>query len=141
MKHKRMIWAAVCVGILAVAALVWAGTPQLLKYGARLSDEGAAHSTPPSGYLDLYVNGDTLYTINDSGTTVALSAGTGERVADWVRGRCACGRTIEHARSGMAWRSAPQSAIQGDTSMTGILPHDRGAWGWAAGARRRHWRA
>lgn len=82
MRHKRTIWAAACLAFMGLAALVYAATPTLMKYGVRFSDEGAAHSTPPSGYLDLYVNGDTLYTITDGGTIVALSAGSGDNTLD-----------------------------------------------------------
>ncbi len=52
-----------------------AGTPTRRKYGIRFADEGADHGTPPSGFLDLYVNSDTLYVITDGGskTSVMLS--------------------------------------------------------------------
>lgn len=56
--------------------LTWAGTPERAQYGIRFRDEGAAHSTPPSGYGELYVNSDVLYFKTDGGSaTNLLSAG------------------------------------------------------------------
>jgi len=57
-----------------VSTSVWAGTAQRMKYGVRFEDEGADHSTPPSGYLDLFVNTDKLYIIDDSGTKTDVLA-------------------------------------------------------------------
>ena len=75
MKHLKTIFILALISIFALSGFAWAGTPKRLKYGARFRDEGAAHSTPPSGFGDLYVNSDTLYFINDSGvsTSVILS--------------------------------------------------------------------
>ena len=67
MKHLKTIFILALISIFALSGFAWAGTPKRLKYGARFRDEGAAHSTPPSGFGDLYVNSDTLYFINDSG--------------------------------------------------------------------------
>ena len=63
-------------GLCLIAALAWAGTAKQMKYGIRFADEGADHSTPPSGYLELYVNSDALYVIDDSGTKTDVIATT-----------------------------------------------------------------
>jgi cytoskeletal protein CcmA (bactofilin family) len=62
--------------VLAFASLALAGTPEKVLYGLRVKDEGAAHSTPPSGYGDLYVNSDALYFITDGGVATNLLAAT-----------------------------------------------------------------
>lgn len=58
-----------------VATLAWAGTADIKKYGIRFQDEGSSHSTPPSGYADLYVNGDTLYFLDDTGNNNDITTG------------------------------------------------------------------
>lgn len=58
-----------------LAAIAWAGTPTRAPYGLRLADEPAAHGTPPSGFYDLYVYGDDLYGVDDSGVAVNLTSG------------------------------------------------------------------
>lgn len=93
---KRFKILAAIVAILGIAAIAWAGTPEILKYGARLADEGAAHSTPPSGYGELYVNSDVLYYINDSGSATALTAGSGDNTLDnaYDQGGAGSGKAI-----------------------------------------------
>lgn len=54
--------------LIFLVGTAFAGTPDTKKYGIRFVDEGAAHSTPPSGYGDLYVNSDLLYFKTDGGT-------------------------------------------------------------------------
>ena len=72
---RRILWSL--VGLVVCATLAFAGTPQTLKFGARLADEGAAHSTPPSGYGDIYINSDVLYFKTDGGSeTNLLTAGS-----------------------------------------------------------------
>lgn len=68
--------------VLTFTTSAWAGTPKKLKYGARFSDEGADHATPPSGYLDLYVNSDALYVIDDSGNKTDVIATTSQTAWD-----------------------------------------------------------
>ena len=58
--------------ILAFASFSWAGTPKVFKYGLKIRDEGAAKSTPASGYGYLYVNSDVLYFKDDGGTATDL---------------------------------------------------------------------
>lgn len=70
--RNKYIWAVLVV--LVVATLAYAGTPALQKYGLRFQDEGAAHSTPPSGYAELYVYGDALYFIDDGGNITNLES-------------------------------------------------------------------
>lgn len=67
---SKFTWAALAV--LIVATLAYAGTPALQKYGIRFQDEGTAHSTPPSGYGDLYVVSDVLYFKTDGGVATSL---------------------------------------------------------------------
>lgn len=72
------------------------GTPKKIPYGIRFTDEGAAHATPPSGYLDLYVNSDKLYAIDDSGTIVDIfsTAGGNTLDASYDQGGSGSGRTV-----------------------------------------------
>ena len=72
MNKKKVIAWSVVLALFAGVALVWAGTAQLFPYGMRLKDEGAAHSTPPSGYIDIYLNSDVLYSIDDAGNITNL---------------------------------------------------------------------
>ena len=67
--------------LLALIALTfstsaWAGTPKLHKYGAKFTEEAAAHGTPQSGFGELYVidNGGTMtpYFIDDGGNISSL---------------------------------------------------------------------
>ena len=67
------------IALLALCLIIppaWAGTAKQMKYGIRFVDEGADHSTPPSGYLELYVNSDALYVIDDSGNKTDVVATT-----------------------------------------------------------------
>ena len=52
--------------------VAYAIAPNQAKYGMRYRDEGANHSTPPSGYLDIFVNSDTLYYITDGGVVTEI---------------------------------------------------------------------
>ena len=47
----------------------------------QMKDLGTAGTTPASGFGGLYVNGDNLYFINDSGTSAQLNAGGGASTA------------------------------------------------------------
>ena len=60
------------ISILFLASMAWAGTPQLVKYGLKLADEGAAKGTPSSGYGYLYVYDDVLYFKTDGGVATNL---------------------------------------------------------------------
>ena len=75
---KRIFSTLMCLVLVLLFAMpVDAGTPSRRPYGIRFQDEGADHGTPPDGFLDLYVNGDTLYVITDAGTkTSVMLSGT-----------------------------------------------------------------
>ena len=47
----------------------------------QIKDLGTAGTTPASGFGGLYVNGDNLYFVNDSGTSAQLNAGGGASTA------------------------------------------------------------
>ncbi|HAW79084.1 MAG TPA: hypothetical protein DCX27_04800, partial [Balneola sp.] len=47
----------------------------------QLKDLGGAGTTPASGFGGLYVNGDNLYFVNDSGTSAQLNAAAGSSTA------------------------------------------------------------
>ena len=66
---------AIIISVLFCVSLVWAGTAKMLKYGATVRDEGAAHDTPRAGYGDIYVNDDVPYFINDSGVSTSMIGG------------------------------------------------------------------
>lgn len=73
---KKFISLLTCLFLVLLFALpVDAGTPSRRPFGIRFADEGAAHDTPPSGFLDLYVNGDVLYVIDDAGTATDVLGG------------------------------------------------------------------
>lgn len=77
----------IAIGIvLCFAAIAWAGTPHLLKYGARFSEEAASHSTPPGGYGELYVKDNsgtmTLYFKDDQGNETSTIAGASSDTLD-----------------------------------------------------------
>ena len=88
-------WICLLSFMLAVS-VCWSRTPQQILFGLRLKDEGAAPSTPPSGYGEVYVNSDALCFKNDSGTVTTLSAGTGDNALDdaYDQGGAGAGRTI-----------------------------------------------
>jgi hypothetical protein len=89
---KILVLLFICV----FASVAFAGQPTVRPYGLRLKDEGAAHGTPPSGYLDIYVNGDTFYSINDAGTATALATGSGDNTLDnaYDQGGAGSGKAI-----------------------------------------------
>lgn len=82
--------------LVAMVGVAFAGTPTLKRFGIRFADEGAAHSTPPSGYGEVYVNSDSLYFINDSGTATELTAGSGDNTLDnaYDQGGAGAGKAI-----------------------------------------------
>lgn len=83
-KKKQCFWYGL-LAILIAASLAWAGTAQIRKYGIRFEDEGAAKSTPPSGYGDMYYNGDELFLIDDAGTRFQIASQKSMDIplADW----------------------------------------------------------
>lgn len=95
-KRLKIVHWAIIGFLICTVAIVWAGTPDTKKFGLRIKDEGANHSTPPSGYMDVYVNSDTLYTINDSGTATAITAGAGDNTLDnaYDQGGAGAGKAI-----------------------------------------------
>ncbi len=82
--------------LMAVLPSALAGTPDLKKYGIRFVDEGTAHSTPPSGYGELYVNSDVLYFITDGGTATNLLASLSNNTLDqaYDQGGAGSGKAI-----------------------------------------------
>ncbi len=74
-KYYKNKWIIGVISIFFIATLAYAGTATRFPYGLRVADEGAAHSTPPSGFGDVYVSSDIPYWINDSGVSTSMIAG------------------------------------------------------------------
>ena len=117
--------------LVVMVGVAFAGTPTLKKFGLRLADEGADHSTPPSGYGELYVNSDALTYINDSGTVTTITAGSGDNTLDnaYDQGGAGAGKAItvdtgaialSNTDADTAWLMTMNAAPSGSAALGGL---------------------
>lgn len=79
-RYFSYILAAILLAVFVIPAD--AVIPFRMQYGARFRDRGVSHSTPPSGFGDVYVKNDVIYFITDGGVETSMIQGTSSVTLD-----------------------------------------------------------
>lgn len=95
MKKYKLLIISIIFGCCATMAM--AATADYIRYGAKFSEMGAP-GTPESGQLHVYANTDgALCYVNDGGSTVTLTSGSGDNTLDnaYDQGGAGSGKKID----------------------------------------------